>query len=173
MAKAKKGALKSEGKAKKSDPAMDELRSVLDLMKEYEVHELAWETGGRKIHLKTGAVAYAPMVAASAPALREHVPQAAAPLPTLPVGNAATQADKGKTVVSPFVGTFYRAATPGASPYVSEGKQVKAGDVLCIVEAMKLMNEIEAEFSGKIVQILVENGQPVEFGEPLFVIEPS
>jgi acetyl-CoA carboxylase biotin carboxyl carrier protein len=74
-------------------------------------------------------------------------------------------------VASPFVGIFYRAATPAAEPYCREGQAVKRGDVLCIVEAMKLMNEIEAEIPGKIVQILVENGQPVEFGEPLFVLE--
>ncbi len=78
-----------------------------------------------------------------------------------------------KKVLSPFVGTFYRAPSPASEPYVREGKLVKPGDILCIVEAMKLMNEIESEFSGKIVTVLVENGQPVEFGEPLFVIEPS
>jgi acetyl-CoA carboxylase biotin carboxyl carrier protein len=76
-----------------------------------------------------------------------------------------------KQVTSPFVGTFYRAPSPEAGPYVKEGQSVKKGDTLCIVEAMKLMNEIESDFSGKIVSILVENGQPVEFGEPLFVIE--
>ena len=74
-------------------------------------------------------------------------------------------------VVSPFVGTFYRSPSPTADPYVRDGQSVKRGDVLCIIEAMKLMNEIEAEFAGKIVSCLVENGQPVEFGEALFVIE--
>ncbi len=78
-----------------------------------------------------------------------------------------------KTVVSPFVGTFYRAPSPQAEVYVREGQIVKPGDVLCIIEAMKLMNEIECEHSGKIVSILVENGQPVEFGEPLFTISTS
>ncbi len=76
-----------------------------------------------------------------------------------------------KQVLSPFVGTFYRSASPGANPYVREGQAVKRGDVLCIIEAMKLMNEIEAEFPGKVVSVLAENGQPVEFGEPLFVVE--
>ncbi len=76
-------------------------------------------------------------------------------------------------VESPMVGTFYRAPAPGAQPYVAEGDVVKKGQVLCIVEAMKLMNEIEAEFEGRIVSIMVENAQPVEYGEPLFLIEPA
>ena len=87
--------------------------------------------------------------------------------------STASQESKGKKVTSPFVGTFYRASSPGADPYVREGQVVKKGQVLCLIEAMKLMNEIEAEQSGKIVSVLVENGQPVEFGEPLFVIEPA
>jgi acetyl-CoA carboxylase biotin carboxyl carrier protein len=105
-------------------------------------------------------------VPASAPG--GHAP-AAAPgaTPAASGGLAANQ----KQVVSPFVGTFYRSASPTSDPYVKEGHAVKRGDTLCIIEAMKLMNEIEAEFSGKVVSILVENGQPVEFGEPLFVIE--
>ena len=74
-------------------------------------------------------------------------------------------------VMSPFVGTFYRSPSPDADPYIKEGQTVKRGDVLCIIEAMKLMNEIESEVSGKIVSVLVENGQPVEFGEPLFLVE--
>jgi len=78
-----------------------------------------------------------------------------------------------KKVLSPFVGTFYRSASPTAAPYVEVGKRVAPGDSLCIIEAMKLMNAIEADFAGKIVQILVENGQPVEFGEPLFVIDTA
>jgi len=76
-----------------------------------------------------------------------------------------------KTVVSPMVGTFYRAPSPDSQPFVEEGATVKKGQVLCIIEAMKLMNEIESEFDGRIVSILVGNGQPVEYGEPLFVIE--
>lgn len=77
-----------------------------------------------------------------------------------------------KKVLSPFVGTFYRSPSPGAEPYAKDGQDVRPGDVLCIVEAMKLMNEIESEFTGKLIATLVENGQPVEFGQPLFVIEP-
>ena len=77
---------------------------------------------------------------------------------------------EGEVVTSPMVGTFYRSASPGSDPFISVGSTVKAGDTLCIVEAMKLLNEIESEFSGTVKAILVENGQPVEYGEPLFVI---
>lgn len=93
-------------------------------------------------------------------------------VPSNPVVHSQSQNSSSKQILSPFVGTFYRAPSPEVDPYVREGQMVKRGDVLCIVEAMKLMNEIEAECSGKIVNVLVENGQPVEFDEPLFVIEP-
>ncbi|MEO5971339.1 MAG: acetyl-CoA carboxylase biotin carboxyl carrier protein [Bdellovibrionia bacterium] len=88
----------------------------------------------------------------------------------LPAGPVAAASNE-KQVLSPFVGTFYRAASPESDPYAREGQVIKRGDVLCIIEAMKLMNEIDAEFPGKIKSVLVENGQPVEFGEPLFMIE--
>jgi acetyl-CoA carboxylase biotin carboxyl carrier protein len=79
---------------------------------------------------------------------------------------------KREEIVAPMVGTFYRAPAPDAEPFVKKGDTVNAGDTLCIIEAMKLMNEIEVETRGKITDILVENGQPVEYGEPLFIIEP-
>ncbi len=102
-----------------------------------------------------------------------HAPAPAAGTPAPSSGKSASGglAPNQKHVVSPFVGTFYRSPSPTADPYAREGQMVKRGDVLCIIEAMKLMNEIEAEFAGKITSILVENGQPVEFGEPLFIIE--
>ncbi|HXH84624.1 MAG TPA: acetyl-CoA carboxylase biotin carboxyl carrier protein, partial [Candidatus Tectomicrobia bacterium] len=77
------------------------------------------------------------------------------------------------TIEAPMVGTFYRASAPGAPPYVAEGDVVKEGQILCIIEAMKLMNEIESRAAGRVVKILVENGQPVEYGQPLFLLEPS
>jgi acetyl-CoA carboxylase biotin carboxyl carrier protein len=94
----------------------------------------------------------------------------AAPGPTA-AAPAAPAAPSGHVVKSPMVGTFYRAGQPGADPFVSVGSQVKEGDTLCIIEAMKLMNEIEADATGTIREVLVENGSPVEFGQPLFVIE--
>tara|TARA_B100001250_G_scaffold316376_1_gene278767 strand:- start:207 stop:656 length:450 start_codon:yes stop_codon:yes gene_type:complete len=81
------------------------------------------------------------------------------------------ESEKGEAITSPMVGTFYSAASPGAKPFVSVGDEVKEGDVVCIVEAMKMMNEIKSDFSGKITSILVENSQPVEFGQSLFIVE--
>ena len=162
---------------------LSDLEKVLEMMGRHHVAELEYEAQGSRLHLRTQAAlvaqahqaqpvfAPAPQLAYQ-PAPAAHAPAAAAPAATsAPASAPAVSA--GKTVTSPFVGTFYRSASPTASVYVNEGQAVKSGDVLCIVEAMKLMNEIEAEFSGKIVQILAENGQPVEFGEPLFVIQPA
>jgi acetyl-CoA carboxylase biotin carboxyl carrier protein len=95
---------------------------------------------------------------------------AAAPVAAASAAPAAPAAIEGHVVKSPMVGTFYRAASPGSAPFVDIGKNVNSGDTLCIIEAMKLLNEIESDFSGSIKQILVENGQPVEFGQPLFII---
>ncbi len=161
-----------------SQALLSDLEKVLELMGRHQVAELEYETSDNRLHLRTQAafVAQAPVMMAPA-AL--HAP-AQAPMLHNGVGHAApvaaaapAAAAKGKELKSPFVGTFYRSPSPGAASYVTEGQSVKQGDVLCIIEAMKLMNEIEAEFSGKIVQILVENGQPVEFGEPLFLIDPA
>jgi acetyl-CoA carboxylase biotin carboxyl carrier protein len=153
-------------------------------MAEHQIGEFEWENSGEKIRLKTmGAMTAAPMVHTvshpvhHAPAHSNgngsnghshhiEIPAAAKPATAAVSGNQ-------KQVLSPFVGTFYRSPSPEAESYVKEGQSVKKGDTLCIVEAMKLMNEIESDFNGKIVSILAENGQPVEFGEPLFVIEPN
>jgi acetyl-CoA carboxylase biotin carboxyl carrier protein len=166
---------------------LSDLEKVLEMMGRHHVAELEYEAQGSRLHLRTQAALAAQAhqaqpVYAPAPQL-SYQPAQAAPAPAAPaavtavapasVSVSAPAAASGKTVTSPFVGTFYRSASPSASVYVNEGQAVKSGDVLCIVEAMKLMNEIEAEFSGKIVQILAENGQPVEFGEPLFVIQPA
>ena len=91
---------------------------------------------------------------------------------TTPIQNASENS-KLKKILSPFVGTFYRSSNPDSDPFVKEGQRVSKGDTLCIIEAMKLMNEIEAEIQGRITAILIQNGQPVEFGEPLFVIDPD
>jgi acetyl-CoA carboxylase biotin carboxyl carrier protein len=96
----------------------------------------------------------------------------AAPAAALAVAPAAAE-DKGHTILSPIVGTFYRAPSPDADSFVQVGQHVNAGDTICIVEAMKLMNEIESDASGTIVKILVENAQPVEYNQPMFVIKPD
>ena len=108
------------------------------------------------------------MVAAPAPRVEGAVP-AAMPAPTVEPAVAAHLVK----VEAPMVGTFYRASAPEAAPYVQEGDVVKDGQVLCIIEAMKLMNEIEAKVAGRVARILVDNGQPVEFGQPLFLIDPK
>jgi acetyl-CoA carboxylase biotin carboxyl carrier protein len=164
-----------EGKAPK-DLAF--LEWIADLMSRQGLAEISWETKGAKFSLKTPA-AFASTgvpVTYSAPVASAPAAVAAAsvesPQPVTPPSAGGLAANQ-KQIVSPFVGTFYRSPSPTAESYVREGQSVKQGDVLCLVEAMKLMNEIEADFSGKIVSILVENGQPVEFGEPLFIIQTS
>lgn len=103
------------------------------------------------------------------------IPQMNAPTstPVLSTAVESVEPSKIKKILSPFVGTFYRSSNPEADPFVKEGQRVSKGDTLCIIEAMKLMNEIESEFHGRITSILIENGQPVEFGEPLFLIDPD
>jgi acetyl-CoA carboxylase biotin carboxyl carrier protein len=148
------------------------LKTLIDLVSESNVSEL-------EITEAEGTV----RIVKSAPAPVAMVTQMAAPAPT-PVAvpsaqvaaapaaaEVAAAAPAGHTVKSPMVGTFYRSSSPGAKSFVEIGSQVKEGDTICIVEAMKILNEIEADKSGKITQILAENGQAVEYGAPLFIIE--
>ncbi|AKP13698.1 acetyl-CoA carboxylase biotin carboxyl carrier protein [Neisseria gonorrhoeae] len=133
------------------------LKKLIDLVEESGIAEIEVTEGEEKVRItRTIAAAAAPVYAAPVPA--------AAPAVT-PAARDLSDAQK-----SPMVGTFYRAPGPNAAAFVEVGQQVKAGDTLCIIEAMKLMNEIEAEKSGTVKEILVENGTPVEFGEPLFII---
>jgi acetyl-CoA carboxylase biotin carboxyl carrier protein len=174
VAKKKAGASGKEvGRTAGAISETDRLEKIFALMARHEVAELEWEKGGEKIRVKTlqGAMMAPATVMHAAPS--HHHASVSASAPAASAAPAPAAESKGKQVVSPFVGTFYRSPSPEAESYVREGQTVKRGDVLCIIEAMKLMNEIEAEFSGKVVGILVENGQPVEFGEPLFLIEPA
>lgn len=149
---------------------MSDLRALIDLVKDTEVSELEVEKGGIRVRIKKPA---AP--SSGLRRIQETVPAA---LPTSIIAHGTTQQipevveDKYHLVCSPIVGTFFRAASPGAEPYVNIGDIVKKGQILCIVEAMKLMNEIESEVEGKIVEIPADDGQPVEYGEVLFKIEP-
>ena len=149
------------------------LGSLFDFLKEKGITEFEWAKGDQKISVKTtyGTGSFAP-IGSHAPI---HAPQSAnSSNPVVPsAGMAEIKSPSHKQVLSPFVGTFYRSPSPTSPSYVDIGKRVKLGDSLCIVEAMKLMNEIEADFAGTILEILVENGQPVEFGEPLFLIDVS
>jgi len=152
------------------------LKTLIDLVAESGIAELEITEGEGKVRIvKSGppAPAYLPPQGwppAQPPVVAGAAPTAApAPAAAAPAPEAAPVA-AGHVVKAPMVGTFYRAANPGAAPFVDVGQTVKAGDTLCIVEAMKLLNEIEADQAGTIKEILVENGQPVEYGQPLFVI---
>lgn len=147
------------------------LKKLIDLVEESGIAEIEVTEGEEKVRI-TRTIAAASVYAAPAPAAAMAAAPAPAPAATTPAPAAAPAArDLSNAQKSPMVGTFYRAPGPNASAFVEVGQQVKAGDTLCIIEAMKLMNEIEAEKSGTVKEILVENGTPVEFGEPLFIIE--
>ncbi|MEZ7688367.1 acetyl-CoA carboxylase biotin carboxyl carrier protein [Neisseria sp. 20925_1_37] len=143
------------------------LKKLIDLVEESGIAEIEVTEGEEKVRITRTTAAAAPIYAAPAPAAAVPVAApAAAPAAAAPAARDLSNAQK-----SPMVGTFYRAPGPNAAAFVEVGQQVKAGDTLCIIEAMKLMNEIEAEKSGVVKEILVENGTPVEYGEPLFIIE--
>ncbi|KZC85033.1 acetyl-CoA carboxylase, biotin carboxyl carrier protein [Neisseria flavescens] len=142
------------------------------MVEESGIAEIEVTEGEEKVRITRTTAAAAPIYAAPAPAAAAPVaaPVAAAPAAVAPAAAPAAR-DLSNAQKSPMVGTFYRAPGPNAAAFVEVGQQVKAGDTLCIIEAMKLMNEIEAEKSGVVKEILVENGTPVEYGEPLFIIE--
>ncbi|TCP02725.1 acetyl-CoA carboxylase biotin carboxyl carrier protein [Uruburuella suis] len=148
------------------------LKKLIDLVEESGIAEIEVTEGEEKVRI-TRSMAAAPQALYAAPAPLAHAPApvAAAPVAAAPAPAAAPAADLGNAQKSPMVGTFYRAPSPASPAFVEVGQNVKAGDTLCIIEAMKLMNEIEAEKSGVVKAILVDNGQPVEYGEPLFIIE--
>ncbi|HRN81726.1 MAG TPA: acetyl-CoA carboxylase biotin carboxyl carrier protein [Nitrosomonas europaea] len=147
------------------------LKKLIELVEEYSITELEVTEGEEKVRISKSIT----LTQSTA----TIVPQYHAPAPAEPVTATVSETDapdkpglpEGHIVKSPMVGTFYRASAPGAKPFVEIGQYVKSGETLCIIEAMKLLNEIEADRDGKIKTILPENGQPVEYGEPLFVIE--
>ena len=146
------------------------LKTLIDLVSESNVSELEITEAEGKVRIVksvAGAVAAAPMMMAAPVAA---APVAAVAAPAVEAAAAVTE-PVGHAVKSPMVGTFYRAASPGAAAFVQVGSQVKEGDTLCIIEAMKILNEIDADKSGTITQVLCENGQAVEYGQPLFIIE--
>lgn len=148
------------------------LKTLIDLVSESNVSELEITEADGKVRIvkqsPTQVVAMPAPVYASAPA---PVPAAGAPAAAAPAAAAAAAEVAGTVVKSPMVGTFYRASNPGAKPLADVGTAVKKGQALCIIEAMKIMNEIESEFDGTITKVLAENGQAVEYGQPLFIIE--
>jgi len=141
------------------------IEEMIELMEKHGLTEIDIEEEGVRVHLKKGSVGYVEM--------QEEKPVKQI---TEPMGEkkpeTKQEAKKLIEIKSPIVGTFYRAPAPDASPLVEIGDTIKEGDVLCIIEAMKLMNEIKSEVSGKIADVLVENGEPIEFGQVLFLVEP-
>lgn len=154
---------------------IEDLKELIEFLKQYQVAEFDLDRGDLKIRLKFSQpeAASARMTdlaraLAAVPAVAPAAPAAASPVP------ASAPAEENLHIVkSPIVGTFYGSPSPGASAFVSPGDHVEKGQVICIVEAMKLMNEIESDASGEIVKCLVTNGQPIEFGQPLFSIRAS
>ena len=146
------------------------LKKLIDLVEESGIAEIEVTEGEEKVRITRSLAAPQPVYAAAPAMAAAPAPAAAAPVAAAGAP-AAPERDLSKAQTSPMVGTFYRAPGPNAPVFVEVGQSVNAGDTLCIIEAMKLMNEIEAERSGVVKEILVENGQPVEFGEPLFIIE--
>ncbi len=145
------------------------LKTLIDLVSESNISELEiTEAEGKVRIVKADPQRQAlPAIAAPAPPATEAAPSAAVAAPA----SAEPEVEQGHTVTSPMVGTFYRSASPGAKPFVEIGDAIKEGEPICIIEAMKIMNEIEADKSGTVVRILCENGQAVEFGQPLFILE--
>jgi len=156
---------------------LEEIKSIVKLMSENDLTEFKIESEDMHLCIRRGSSAGpAPAIAAAPQVIQAPAPQViqAPPAPEAAAPAAApAQAvpDRSKIIESPIVGTFYRSATPGADAFVKVGSKVEADQTVCIVEAMKVMNEIKAEKSGVIKEILVENGEPVEFGQPLFVLE--
>lgn len=150
------------------------IKNILDLISDSDVDEVSIEEGDFKIKVKkTGAVEQVTYTQSVAP-----IPVTAPPAPSQPVTPSSDEpkqetvsASSGDTLKSPIVGTFYKSPSPDSDPFVKVGDKVSKGQTLCIVEAMKIMNEIEAEFGGTIQEILVNDGQPVEYDQPLFIIQ--
>ena len=150
---------------------IDRIKTVIDLMREHELNEFAIEEPDFKLTLKRGGAAMMMAPQMMAPAMAPAAAPAPTAAPAAPAAPAASADDGLTPIPSPLVGTFYRAGSPDADPFVAVGSRVNKDTVVCIIEAMKVMNEIKAETSGVIKKILVENATAVQFGQPMFLIE--
>ncbi len=153
-----------------------DIKSLIKMVTETDIAEFELESAEQKVRIKRGTAPeiihyQAPQPVLAAPQVVPAPSVAGVPVPAPAAPAAAPAGEKGEAITSPIVGTFYRAPAPDAPPYVEVGQTVEKGQVLCIVEAMKLMNEIEAEYRCKILKICKENAQPVEFGDTLFLVE--
>lgn len=167
---------------------LQSLKDLIEFLKQQEVGEFELEQEGLKVHLSFAGqgrsagnvdlsqlshlLQHAPSAPARADAAPVHLPSVAAGAATAHHAPPANAEDGLHIIKSPIVGTFYEASAPGAEPYIKVGDQVESGQVVCIVEAMKLMNEIESDIAGEVVKRMVASGQPVEYGQPLFAIRP-
>ncbi len=145
------------------------VKKLIELLEESDIAEIEIHEGEESVRISRASSVTPPAPIMAAPPAA--APAAAAPVPQAAEAPAAEEVISGHQILSPMVGTFYRAPTPGAKSFVEEGQQVSAGDTLCIIEAMKILNQIESDKSGTVKKILVENGQPVEFNQPMFIIE--
>jgi acetyl-CoA carboxylase biotin carboxyl carrier protein len=154
-----------------------DLKTLIKMVTETDITELELTRGDESVKLKRGTCQQPVIMAAPAPAMMAAAPVAPVAATASVAAPAAVSAPQeevsGQPITSPIVGTFYRAPSPDSPPYVEVGQVVEKGQVFCIVEAMKLMNEIEAEYRCRIVKICKENAQPVEFGDALFIVEPA
>ncbi len=155
------------------DFGLSAVRELLRLMNQTDITEILIERGDTKLHVKRGtpvqlaAVPHAPVAQTLAPTVVPH-PMPVAPAPA----STEVAVPAGHTITAPMVGTFYASPSPKDAPFVQEGDSIQVGDSVGIIEAMKMMNEIESDVAGRIIRILVTNGQPVEYGQPLMVVEP-
>ncbi|MNS94037.1 Biotin carboxyl carrier protein of acetyl-CoA carboxylase [compost metagenome] len=157
------------------DVSLNDIQSLIRAVQESDVSELILERGDFKLTLRKPAVgAPAPARPAEAAPMAAPAPVASAPAPAAAPAPAPTAPAKpALTINAPMVGTFYRSPSPDAGAFVEVGDVVKPGQVVCIIEAMKLMNELESELSGRVARFLVENGEPVEYGQPLIALDPA
>ena len=156
---------------------LDEIKQLIEFIRSQELSEFEWEQDGARISIKMGAGHHAVILPQAAPMMPVFSPPPQSPPQAAsgePAGSPVPEEGAELAIVkSPIVGTFYRSAEPGAKAFASVGDTVRKGQVLCIIEAMKLMNEIDSEYDGEVVSVYVENGQPVQYGERLFAIRPS
>lgn len=150
---------------------IEQIKAIIAMMKENDLSEFSMEHNGLKIRIKRGPEGYQPVISSPVPAPAAVAP-AVAPAPAPPPAPAPA-ANNLKYIISPMVGTFYRSPAPDAPPYVEVGTEVDPETVVCIIEAMKVMNEIKAEMAGVIAEILVDNAKPVEYGQKLFAVKPK
>lgn len=161
------------GKAEVAPFSLADVRALAKLVDQFDLTELELDRGVERLHLRRERSGGVPMATVHAPEpVHSTALASVVPLQTAPPPDAASANDGSVIITSPFVGTYYRAASPESSPFVEMGQVVKKGQVLCIVEAMKLMNEIEAEADCKILEIIAKNADVVEFGQPLFKVFP-